>query len=76
MAQSFEFAMKPALLVGLEQHQGCVVPVHFGVISRAKDSAEATVVLQLITALFDLVGANDHGNAIAIAKLLCARFAE
>lgn len=71
MAQGFEFAMQSALLVGLQQHQRCIIFVCFGVISGAENCAEMAIVLQFIPPLLDLVRANDHRNVIALTKTFC-----
>lgn len=68
--------MYAALFVRLKQHKRSVIFVRPSIIPGAEHGAQQAVVVQLVPAFFDLVGANDHGNAIAIAKLLCARFAE
>ncbi len=51
MAQSFEFAVQSALVIGLKEKKSRVIFVRFGVISGAENRAEAPVVLQFIAGL-------------------------
>lgn len=51
MAQSFEFAVQSAFVVGLKEKKSRVICVRFGVISGAENGAEAPVVLQFVAVL-------------------------
>jgi hypothetical protein len=71
MPQSFEFAVYVTLSIWLQKNKRSIISPYLRVISGAENGANESIVMQFVAALLDFVRADNHGNAVALAKMSC-----